>query len=63
LRAARKCVFAHPDLLNREEMMDRVVDCLSDFVGVAVAEAERINRHHNFIQSERHFRHTGVGVP
>lgn len=42
-------------LLNREEMMDRVVDCLAGFVGVAVQEAERINCHHNFTAPERHF--------
>jgi tRNA-splicing ligase RtcB len=42
-------------LLNREEMMDRVVDCVSEHLGVAVEERERINCHHNFTQRERHF--------
>lgn len=42
-------------LLNREEMMDRVVDCLSGFLGDEVVEAERINCHHNFTQPEQHF--------
>lgn len=42
-------------LANREEMMDRVVECLSAFAGEPVVEAERINCHHNFTQSERHF--------
>ncbi len=42
-------------LLNREEMMDRVVGCLSDFLGVEVVEQERINCHHNFTQLEQHF--------
>ena len=42
-------------LLNREEMMDRVVGCLSEFLDTPVAEAERINCHHNFTQSEKHF--------
>jgi tRNA-splicing ligase RtcB len=42
-------------LLNREEMMDRVVDCVSAHLGVAVEERERINCHHNFTQRERHF--------
>ncbi|WP_375423352.1 RtcB family protein [uncultured Friedmanniella sp.] len=42
-------------LLNREEMMDRVVDCLGAFVGTDVVEAERINCHHNFTVQERHF--------
>jgi tRNA-splicing ligase RtcB len=42
-------------LLNREEMMDRVVGCLASFVGTEVVEAERINFHHNFTTTERHF--------
>ena len=42
-------------LLNREEMMDRVSDCLGAFVGRPVEEAERINCHHNFTVRERHF--------
>ena len=45
----------HFALLNREEMMDRVIACLSAFVGEPVAERERINTHHNFTQRERHF--------
>jgi tRNA-splicing ligase RtcB len=42
-------------LLNREEMMDRLVSCLSRAMGEPVAEQERINCHHNFTQRERHF--------
>jgi tRNA-splicing ligase RtcB len=42
-------------LLNREEMMDRVVGCLASFVGTEVVETERINCHHNFTAAERHF--------
>jgi tRNA-splicing ligase RtcB len=42
-------------LLNREEMMDRVVACLAEFLGREVAEAERINCHHNFTQPEKHY--------
>jgi tRNA-splicing ligase RtcB len=42
-------------LLNREEMMDRVVGCLAEFLGREVSEVERINCHHNFTQLERHF--------
>ena len=42
-------------LLNREEMMDRVVRQLSEHLGEAVVEQERINCHHNFTQRERHF--------
>ena len=44
-------------LLNREEMMDRVVDCLAEFLGREVVQAERINCHHNFTQPERHYGH------
>ena len=42
-------------LLNREEMMDRVVACLEKWIGEPVIEAERINCHHNFSQREKHF--------
>ncbi|MGN6246626.1 MAG: RtcB family protein [Motilibacteraceae bacterium] len=42
-------------LLNREEMMDRVLDCLSRWAGRDVGEHERINCHHNFTQAEEHF--------
>lgn len=42
-------------LLNREEMMDRVIGCLADWIGADVAEAERLNCHHNFTQQEKHF--------
>ncbi|MBP1240985.1 tRNA-splicing ligase RtcB [Frigoribacterium sp. PvP120] len=42
-------------LLNREEMMDRVVRQFADWVGAPVQEQERINCHHNFTQRERHF--------
>ncbi|RJK94804.1 RtcB family protein [Vallicoccus soli] len=41
-------------LLNREEMMDRVVGCLSRAMGEDVVERERINCHHNFTQEETH---------
>jgi tRNA-splicing ligase RtcB len=42
-------------LLNREEMMDRVVDAISEHMGDAVVEAERVNCHHNFTEQETHF--------
>jgi tRNA-splicing ligase RtcB len=42
-------------LLNREEMMDRVVDCVQKWIDEAVVETERINCHHNFTQPEEHF--------
>ena len=45
----------HFALLNREEMMDRVVRCVADWTGAEVVEQERINCHHNFTEQEKHF--------
>lgn len=45
----------HFALLNREEMMDRVIRQTAEFFGAAVVEHERINCHHNFTEHERHF--------
>ena len=45
----------HYALLNREEMMDRVVRQFTEWVGCDVAQLERINCHHNFTQKETHF--------
>ncbi|WP_433030036.1 RtcB family protein [Actinomycetospora sp. CA-053990] len=45
----------HFALLNREEMMDRVVRQTSEFVGTEVVEQERISCHHNYTESEAHF--------
>jgi tRNA-splicing ligase RtcB len=45
----------HYALLNREEMMDRVVRQVTEWMGEAVDERERINCHHNFTEKERHF--------
>ncbi|MEV4686017.1 RtcB family protein [Microbacterium sp. LWH3-1.2] len=45
----------HFALLNREEMMDRVARQLSEIMGTTVIEHERINCHHNFTESEKHF--------
>jgi tRNA-splicing ligase RtcB len=64
----------HFALLNREEMMDRVVGAITAHMGEAVEERERINCHHNFTEKETHFRkdvwvsrkgaiHAGAGVP
>ena len=64
----------HFALLNREEMMDRVVDCLGEFTGTEVERLETINCHHNYTERERHFGeevwlsrkgaiHAGAGVP
>lgn len=45
----------HYALLNRDEMMDRVLRQLSEFLGTPVDEQERVNCHHNFTQQERHW--------
>lgn len=42
-------------LLNREEMMSRVLDCLAGFMGTAVIPREVINCHHNYTEREEHF--------
>lgn len=42
-------------LLNREEMMDRVADAVSAWIGEPLDEVMRINSHHNFTQRERHW--------
>jgi tRNA-splicing ligase RtcB (3'-phosphate/5'-hydroxy nucleic acid ligase) len=42
-------------LLNREEMMDRVIDCVASWIDEPVVEQERINCHHNFTQREEHW--------
>jgi tRNA-splicing ligase RtcB (3'-phosphate/5'-hydroxy nucleic acid ligase) len=41
-------------LLNREEMMDRVLDALSVAIKLPIKQIERINCHHNFTQRETH---------
>ncbi|MFC7491276.1 MULTISPECIES: RtcB family protein [unclassified Knoellia] len=45
----------HYALLNREEMMDRVLRQVGEFVGTPVDEQERVNCHHNFTQQEKHW--------
>jgi tRNA-splicing ligase RtcB len=45
----------HFALLNREEMMDRVVRQFESWVGGSVTEKQRINCHHNFIAQEEHY--------
>lgn len=45
----------HFALLNREEMMDRVIHCFAQWTGQEIEESERINTHHNFTQLEHHF--------
>jgi len=44
----------HFALLNREEMMDRVIKDFEHWIGAKVEEQERINCHHNFTQHEHH---------
>jgi tRNA-splicing ligase RtcB len=41
--------------LNREEMMDRVVDQVSRFLGSPVERAAVVNCHHNYTERETHF--------
>jgi tRNA-splicing ligase RtcB len=45
----------HFALLNREEMMDRLIHCVEEWIGESVQQHERINCHHNFTQQEHHF--------
>ncbi|AEI11830.1 RtcB family protein [Cellulomonas gilvus] len=45
----------HFALLNREEMMDRVVAAMTEHMAESVIESERINCHHNFTEQESHF--------
>jgi tRNA-splicing ligase RtcB (3'-phosphate/5'-hydroxy nucleic acid ligase) len=42
-------------LLNREEMMSRVLDCLGSFMGTPAIAREVINCHHNYTEREEHF--------
>ncbi|GAA1881099.1 RtcB family protein [Lapillicoccus jejuensis] len=64
----------HFALLNREEMMDRVVTCFEEWVGGDVVVDELVNCHHNYTEQETHFGrqvwvsrkgaiHAGAGVP
>ena len=42
-------------LLNREEMMDRVIRQFEEWTGVPIVESQRVNCHHNYTEQERHF--------
>lgn len=43
-------------LLNREEMMERVEDCFTEWLGVKDAQVtQEVNCHHNYTELERHF--------
>lgn len=41
--------------LNREVMMDRVVDQIGRFMGEVVQRVDEVNCHHNYSQREEHF--------
>jgi tRNA-splicing ligase RtcB (3'-phosphate/5'-hydroxy nucleic acid ligase) len=45
----------HFALLNREEMMHRVIDCVRDWSGESVEQLEVVQCHHNYTERERHF--------
>jgi tRNA-splicing ligase RtcB len=45
----------HFALLNREEMMHRVTDCVGDWLGRPVEPEETVNTHHNYTDHETHF--------
>jgi tRNA-splicing ligase RtcB len=42
-------------LLNRDEMMDRVIACFGEWIGGEVEELERVQCHHNYTTQERHY--------
>ena len=45
----------HFALLNRAEMMDRVIGCLESWLGQPVQASETVNTHHNYTEREKHF--------
>jgi tRNA-splicing ligase RtcB len=45
----------HFALLNRAEMMDRVAQCLSEWMGEPVAIGESVACHHNYTEQESHW--------
>ena len=45
----------HFALLNRTEMMARLVGCLQDWIGTEVVASETVNTHHNYTEQEEHF--------
>ena len=42
-------------LANRDEMMDRVAECVAGFTGGPVEQRERVQCHHNYTERETHF--------
>jgi tRNA-splicing ligase RtcB len=45
----------HYALLNRAEMMDRVVDCLAGYLDEGVTAVETVACHHNYTVREQHY--------
>lgn len=45
----------HFALLNRQEMMHRVLACMDTWMGEGTAGLEVINTHHNYTEQERHW--------
>jgi tRNA-splicing ligase RtcB len=45
----------HFALLNRAEMMHRVIDCLAAWMDQAVEQSEVVQCHHNYTEQEEHF--------
>ncbi|SRR5216683_2209992 len=45
----------HFALLNRAEMMDRVIGCFQEWTGASVDATETVNCHHNYTTQEKHF--------
>lgn len=45
----------HFALLNREEMMDRLIAAFETWVGGQIDPSERVNCHHNYTEQERHY--------
>ena len=45
----------HFALLNREEMMHRIIDCVQEWAGQSVEASETVNTHHNYTSRETHF--------
>lgn len=41
--------------LNREEMMNRVIDCMRGWFGGSFGISETVQCHHNYTEKERHF--------
>jgi tRNA-splicing ligase RtcB len=42
-------------LLNREEMMNRVIRCFAEWIGADIEPEQTVNCHHNYTVQEEHF--------